>query len=286
VTVGEDVGRGGPLRSTGALLLSAHPGPSIAVTVIGTVLGAAVGCSAAVCALLASALLTGQLSIGWSNDAIDQQRDVAAARGDKPVARGAVRRATVWTAAWLALAACVPLSLALGLAAGLVHLLAVAGGWSYNLGLKRHWASFVPFAVSFGLLPAVATLAAPHPHWPPWWAVTAGALLGVSAHLANTLPDLADDRAAGVMGLGQRIGAPAARLAAGLALAGAALVLAVAPPGPVGAVGLALLGLTALLLVGAFVLRWPEGSRTPFALTVAAALGVVALLLVRGTALG
>ncbi len=273
------------LARAGALLASCHPGPSLAVTVIGSALAAAAGCSAARTALVAAALLSGQLSIGWCNDAVDQARDVAAGRRDKPVALGAVGASTAWVAATVAAVLCVPLSLALGLVAGLVHLVAVAGGWSYDLLLKRHWTSFVPFAVSFGLLPSVATLAAPSSHWAPWWASVAGALLGVTAHLANTLPDLDDDRAAGVLGLPQRLGAARTKALAGLLLAVAAVVLAFAPPGPVGVTGLLLLGGTAVLLLGAFGVRWPAGSRAPFALTVAAALGVVALLLVRGAAL-
>ncbi|HEY5032794.1 MAG TPA: UbiA family prenyltransferase [Actinomycetes bacterium] len=272
-------------RTPLALVKATHPGPSLAVTSVGTALGASAGVPAARCVLLAAALLTGQLSIGWCNDAVDRERDVAARRTDKPVALGTVPLQVVQVAAGSALAACVVLSLALGWRAGLTHLLAVAGGWSYDLGLKRRAVSFVPFATSFGLLPAVATLTLRPPVWPPWWAVTAGALLGVVAHLANTLPDLADDVAAGVLGLPQRLGPLRTRALSALLLAAAALVLAFAPPGPPGAAGWALLVVTALVLVAAFAVPWPHGSRTPFVLTVLAALAVVALLLARGSAL-
>lgn len=269
-----------------ALVKAAHPGPSLAVTAVGTALGATAGAPAGTCVLLAAALLTGQLSIGWCNDAVDQARDVAAARADKPLAVGSVGVRTVWTACVVALVACVPLSLALGAAAGVTHLVAVAGGWAYDLGLKRTAASFVPFAVSFGLLPTVATLSLPTPVVPPWWATTAGSLLGVVAHLANALPDLADDVAAGVNGLPQRLGPVRTRLTAAVLLLTAAVVLAVAPPGPVGLAGVLLLSVAAVALAVAFGRRWPERSRAPFALFVVAALAVVGLLLVRGTTLG
>jgi 4-hydroxybenzoate polyprenyltransferase len=180
---------------------------------------------------------------------------------------------------------CVVLSLSLGWRPGLVHLVTVAGGWSYDLGLKRLAVSFVPFAVSFGLLPAVSTLTLRPSVWPPWWAVCAGALLGVVAHLANTLPDLADDVTAGVLGLPQRIGPVRTRALSAAVLAAAALILALAPPGPPGLAGIALLVVTGLLLAAAFAARWPEGSRAPFVLTVVAALAVVSLLLARGAAL-
>jgi 4-hydroxybenzoate polyprenyltransferase len=40
-----------------------------------------------------------------------------------------------------------------------------------------------------------------------WWLLPLGALLGLALHLANTLPDLDDDRAYGVAGLAHRLGA-------------------------------------------------------------------------------
>jgi 4-hydroxybenzoate polyprenyltransferase len=269
-----------------ALVKAAHPGPSLAVTIVGTALAASAGAPARTCVLLAAALLTGQLSIGWCNDAVDRPRDVAAHRADKPLAVGTLRARTVWTACVLAVAACVPLSFALGAAAGVTHLVAVAGGWAYDLGVKRTVASFVPFAVSFGLLPAVATLSLPQPVAPPWWATAAGALLGVVAHLANALPDLDDDVSAGVRGLPQRLGPGRCRLTAGVLLLTAAVVLTLGPAGPVGVAGVALLVVTVLALVAAFARRWPARSRAPFALTVLAALAVVGLLLAGGTTLG
>ena len=47
----------------------------------------------------------------------------------------------------------------------------------------------------------MATLSASPPRMAPGWAVAAGACLGVAAHLANVLPDLADDASTGVRGL-------------------------------------------------------------------------------------
>jgi 4-hydroxybenzoate polyprenyltransferase len=268
-----------------ALVKATHPGPSLAVTFIGTALAVSAQVPAPRCALLAAALLSGQLSIGWCNDAVDRERDVAAARRDKPVALGQLSTPAVAVAAGTALVVCVVLSLALGPRPGLLHLVAVAGGWVYDLGAKRVVASFVPFAVSFGALPAVATLSRLPPAWPPAWALLGGALLGVVAHLANTLPDLAADVDAGVLGLPQRLGPGRTRALAGGLLAVAALVLALAPPGPAGPAGVSVLVVTAGLLAGAFAVRWPAGSRAPFVLTVVAALAVVALLVARGGAL-
>ena len=156
--------------------------------------------------LVGLAVLAGQLSVGWSNDLLDEARDRAVGRPDKPLAAGDLDTATVRAACAVAVVATVWLSLACGLIAGSVHLLCVASAWAYNAGLKSTVWSWAPYAVSFGGLPVFVGLAARPPQLPPWWVPVAAALLGVGAHLLNVLPDLADDEATGVRGLPHRIG--------------------------------------------------------------------------------
>lgn len=208
-----------------SLLLSCHPVPTAAVTAIATVQALAAGGAPGVVALVLLAVLSGQLSIGWSNDLLDAERDRSAGRTDKPVAAGALPRRTLGIALAVATAAVVPLSFALGWQAAAAHLVGVAFGWAYNLGLKATPFSPVPYAVAFGALPAVATLSGSAPAAPPWWAVTAGALLGVGAHFGNVLPDIRADREAGVLGLPQRAGsALSSSVAAAAVVSAAALV--------------------------------------------------------------
>ncbi len=160
------------------------------------------------------AVLAGQLSVGWHNDWFDAERDRRAGRGDKPLVGDAGSRVgdadgsrrIVGIAAGAALVVCVPLSLLSGLGAAAAHLVAVAVAWGYNAGLKSTWWSWVPYAVSFALLVAFVTLGGPDRSWPAWWALAAGALLGVGAHLVNAVPDLAADAATGVHGLPQHLG--------------------------------------------------------------------------------
>ena len=243
------------------LLSACHPGPTAAVTALATALAVSVDARPV---LVCLAFLTGQLSVGWSNDWIDAERDRSVARPDKPVVQG-LPAASVRTAALLAATACVPLSLALGWRAGAAHLVAVASAWLYNARLKATVLSWAPYALSFGLVPSVVTLV--RHAWAPAWATAAGALLGVAAHAANVLPDLAQDRLTGVRGLPQRLGARGAALLAGGCLLAASLVLS-----PLSAV-------PAVVLFGAGLAR---GGRAVFLAVIAVAAVDVALLLVRG----
>lgn len=258
--------------------MASHPGPTVAVTTLVTVVAWSAGRDLAGCLLVAAAILTGHLSIGWSNDAIDATRDTSVDRKDKPIVLGLVSRRTVWTGATVTAAACVPLSLASGLLAGLAHLVGVAAAWAYNLGLKSTRISWVPYAVAFGLLPSFVTLGTSGT-WAPWWASAATALLGVGAHLANVVPDLADDLATGVRGWPQRLGW-LARFLAPLPLAVATALLVIAPPGAVGVVGWIALAVVAVLLV--VIVVWKNA---PFLVTIAVAAVSIVALVIRGDAL-
>lgn len=271
----------GGVSTVAALVRACHPEPTLAVTGIAAAL--AYGAGAPVPAV-AAAFLTGQLATGWSNDWIDAERDRRTGRTDKPVVSGRLSARALGTAALAAGAACVPLSLLLGVRPGLAHLVAVGSALSYNAGLKAGALSFLPYAVSFGLLPSVVVLAAPGGGAAPGWATAAGALLGVGAHLANTLPDLEDDLATGVRGLPHRLGRSASTaLMAGLLLAATGL-LAYGPGDP-GVTGGTALVLAAALTAGGLVLARRPGSRAAFLAAVAVAVVDVVLLVARGAAL-
>ncbi|MFF9578791.1 UbiA family prenyltransferase [Streptomyces rubiginosohelvolus] len=267
------------------LALACHPGPALAVTALACALALGSGLGGSPSALITAAVLTGQLSVGWCNDAYDARRDARAGRRGKPAADGTVGAGAVWAAATVALAACVPLSLACGVLAGTVHLAAVAAAWLYNLRLKATALSWLPYVAGFGALPAAVALSVPGGPAPRWWTVAAGALLGFAAHLADTLPDIAEDRAAGIRGLPHRLGDRGTRLLLPLPLLGATAVLAFGPPGPVDAGGAA-----ALALAGAAALAGPALGRRWRKAALAGAVAVaavdLALLLVRGVTAG
>src|SRR5204862_1498182 len=129
---------------------------------------------------------------------------IAAGRRDKPIPLGLVSRQAVGIGALLALAGCVPTSLALGLDAGLAHLVAVAAAWSYNLGIKRTVISPLPYFVAFGLVPVVVAAALPEDVTAPAGLVIASGLLGVAAHVTNAVEDLDVDARTRIRGLPQR----------------------------------------------------------------------------------
>lgn len=262
------------------LLRAAHAAPALAVTLFATAYAAGPADAGAGRSLLVlAAVLTNQLSVGWSNDWVDAPRDLAVGRADKPVVSGEVTPTALRTAAFLALAACVPLSLALGWRAALVHAVFVVAAWAYNLGMKSTAWSWLPYAVAFGALPSVATFAAPAGGAAPWWATAGGALLGVGAHLANVLPDLEDDAATGVRGLPHRLGRRWTAVGAAAVLLVAVLVAVLGPSGPPGTAGwLALVGAVLLAGSGVVVARTHPRSRWPFTAAMAVAALVVVLL--------
>jgi len=266
-----------------ALARSSHPGPTIAVTIVTVVLSIGAGLEPWRIVLLAVAMLLDQLSVGWSNDWIDAERDREVGRDDKPVARGLISVTTVRAAAIGAALLAIALTVPLGWPATAAHTVAIASAWAYNARLKNSAVSVAPFALSFGLLPLIVTLAADPMAIASWWAIGAGALLGVAAHFANVLPDLEADRATGVRGLPHRLGLTASGVVIACSLATASGLLLLAGPDPVHVAGfVAALALAVVCLVLA-VRHQP--TRLLFQLIIAAAILDVALLALSGVGL-
>lgn len=252
-------------RAAVALGRSCHPLPSLAVTAAAVLLAAAAGNTAGTCTLVALAVLAGQLSVGWSNDRIDAERDRRVGHEGKPIAAGEVSLPAVDRAIAASLVGTVVFSLLLGWRAGLVHLAAVAAAWLYNVDLKGTWLSWLPYTVAFGALPAVATLALPGHPLPDGWVMGTGALLGTSVNFANALPGLARHPRSDIRGLPDRIGGKASLLMAGALLAAAAALVTWAPAGPPKPAGWVCAALTAALLLGGVPTLWRRAeSRAPF----------------------
>ncbi|GIJ07401.1 hypothetical protein Van01_06150 [Micromonospora andamanensis] len=196
-----------------------------------------------------------QFTVGWTNDLLDADRDATVGRTDKPLASGALGRRTVAVAAAVAAIATVALALTTNPAAAFCAIVALVSALLYDWPLKSTAVSVLPYAISFGALPAFVVLALPGAPAPPAWLVAAAALLGAGAHFANVLPDFADDARTGVRGLPHRLGPAGSRAAAVGLLIAATVTLVLGPPGPPTGVGLA----AVVAAVVIFILAWHLG---------------------------
>ncbi|RLK53799.1 UbiA family prenyltransferase [Actinokineospora cianjurensis] len=258
------------------LLRAAHPEPAVAVTLAATGLAIGLGQTPWGAVAVAAAVFTGQLSVGWLNDVVDAERDARVGRTDKPVAVGTVSRSLVRTLVLISATAAVGLSFLSGPVAGAAHVVALMSAWAYDLRLKATPFSLVPYAVSFGLLTAFVTLGLPSPYWPPWWLVATASLLGSAAHFANVLPDLADDRRTGVVGLPHRIGPTGSRVAAALLVLAASATLVAGLPTVLGFLAL---GAAVIVTAVGLALGRRPGSRATFhAMLVVAVLDAAVLV--------
>ncbi len=266
------------------LLRACHLQPTVAVTAIATTLAVSAGRGSG-SGWVALAVLSGQFSVGWSNDYLDRDRDRLAGRADKPIVAGQVTARSVGAAALVAAALCVPLSMMSGWRAGTIHLAAVAVAWAYNGWLQSTVASVVPYTLAFAALPAFVTLGLPGHPSPPVWGIVAAGLMGTGAHFVNTLSDLGGDARTGIRGLTHRIG-PGASLALGaLFLASATAVLAVAPPGESGLLGSALVAVASVAVISVVVAGLTGHLRTAWSLALVVAALNVAAFVARGGSL-
>ena len=153
------------------------------------------------------AVASGQASVGWSNDYLDSKFDLELERLSKPVVRDGLSPSSLRTPILASLVLVVPFSfLAGGLIGGLAHLIAVASACSYNLWLARTVWSWLPYAVSFALLPIFIAQAVSRSLWPGWPVTLLFVLVGVISHLLNAIPDIEIDRRSGLGGLAVRLG--------------------------------------------------------------------------------
>ena len=188
------------MRRALGFIRATHAGPTVAVTLVITLLAWSLGWRGFGLVGVLLAVLIGQCSVGWSNDAFDAPFDLRSGRHDKPTVAGGISAKALWIAAVCALAiSCVLSWTVAGLVGGSFHVFALAMAWLYNTVLSRTWWSWLPYALAFGVVPAFLTYGLSGDA-PQLWLPVSFAIVGVSAHIANALPDVDTDRAAGVKG--------------------------------------------------------------------------------------
>ena len=150
-------------------------------------------------------MLLSQLAIGWTNDYRDREHD-RLHQPAKPVPAGLVpARLLPWAAS-----AAVAASLAVGVPLGALPLLflvaGTAAGLAYDLGLKDTRLSWLPYVVALSVLPPFVWASLDVFRDEFLWLYPVAAPLAVAAHLANVLPDLETDTAAGRRSLAVALG--------------------------------------------------------------------------------
>ena len=266
-----------------AIVNSCHPVPCLAVSSFAGMFAYGSGISIARCLWIFLAVLFHQLSVGFSNDWLDFKIDEEAKRVDKATVSGLVSVTLLKYLAIYSAAIAEVITLPLGLWATLLMLVMLVVGWAYNLGMKSNWSSVIPYALGFGAIPLFVGLTAPNPFLAPTWTILVAALLGVSAHFANVLPDILADKLTGVNALphilGQRV---SALVIAGTALLASSIVLTQSTKLPAAITGSGL-GLIIVLVLSASILSLkPKPPRMVFPLLMLTALMNV-LLLVLGS---
>ena len=163
--------------------------------------------------LLLAAQLATQFTISLANDYFDAPYD-RLYQPDKPVPAGVISRRRVGQWAVVGVIGTLALAAPLGPAVLLFTSLGLGAGLLYDAGLKRTWASPLPFMLGFGVLPLWAAAGVHAPLIGPALACAGlTAVLVIALHLADTLPDLEGDHAGGARGLAHVLGPRRALLA-------------------------------------------------------------------------
>lgn len=220
-----------------------------------------------VLARMLAAMFCTQAAIGAANDYFDRELD-AATKPWKPVAAGRVAPSTALGVAAALVAVAMVVAATISGGSLLLMALGAACGLTYDARLKRSVLSGVPFMVAIPALPLWVWVSLGEWDAVLWWLLPLGALIGLALHLANTLPDLQADEAAGVRGLAHRLGVSGSAILAWASFGGAVGLAAIAGVAAGGDVwlltGIIVVAMLALAASVGMYARW----RSEFALQV------------------
>jgi 4-hydroxybenzoate polyprenyltransferase len=224
-----------------ALVRACHPRQALLTSVVLAAAAAMAGLTTGEVGLVFATILVGQVILGWHNDLVDAARDRSHDRSGKPIAEGHVEPGSVWFALICAVLLVVPLSIANGVTAGLVHLGILVIALAANAGLLRRTAfSYLTWMAAFGLFPAFLA----YHGWdggdapaPSILITLLAALLGIGVHVLTSLAGLVNDNKDGIrhfpLRLALKAGAPRLLLISGAytALVSVAILIAGATSG-------------------------------------------------------
>lgn len=182
-------------------MLATHFPQALTMVILTTTLSFLFGQHGVILIFVIIATAAGQASIGWVNDYIDSKTDKANQRTNKPLVSNSLERVNLKLPILISLLVSVPSSfLAGGWLGGLANILAIASAQLYNLYLSRTVWSWLPYALSFGLLMVFVTQSSSTNLWPSWQLVLIASCVGIIAHIFNALPDMQMDKSSDLGG--------------------------------------------------------------------------------------
>ena len=181
-----------------ALLITAHIKPALTVSVILSIVSFIYGYKSTEIFWVFLAILSGQFSIGLSNNYFDLKNDKKSGRTDKYILNGVLSKNFVIGLAVILLIISTIASLLISLPAGLVHVAALIIGWAYNIYFKNTFLSLTMYMLAFGLIPIFAALL--NDIDVQWLVVLAFINLGGAVHIADALSDYNYDNNSGIKG--------------------------------------------------------------------------------------
>jgi 4-hydroxybenzoate polyprenyltransferase len=185
-----------------------HPGPSLVTALayaIFALLAAHGRPDATILTITVIGMIALQFAISAFNDYCDRDAD-ALSHKFKPVALGVLSPRTALVATALFTAIMVACYAPYGLIPLLIASAFLILGFAYDLGLKSTPLGAVMMGLAFPLLPLLAwdLFASVKPAL--FWTFPIGLAIGASIHIADALPDMSADQAAGARGLTQSLG--------------------------------------------------------------------------------
>lgn len=181
-----------------ALLITAHIKPALTVSILVSLMSYLYGYRSIDILWVFLTILSGQFSIGLSNNYFDLRNDKKSGRKDKFILNGVLSKNVVILTAVLLLVMSIVASLLISYSAGLVHIAALIIGWLYNIYFKNTVFSLVMYMTAFGLIPLFAVLL--NDKDVSWLVVFGFINLGGAVHIMDALGDYEYDNKAGIHG--------------------------------------------------------------------------------------